>query len=187
MYALLREDTLSVLPLEGVRLSEGARIEGSVTRYTLADRTALTGARISTPGGWSLEAVVTPRPPIPGARRGPARLAQVRDWLAGAARDTAIVRVLQTGDQPIGDLVIERVAERRQGDSTVFGISLVAVRFARLSTVAIAELAPALRADVASGRAETQQAGTRPPRAKSVLAAGADSGLGALRSLAGLP
>ena len=175
--ALVRADTLGTLVLDGAIAIASTRIDGNVTRYTAADRSALSDGRISLPGSATIDALVSPVAVLPTATpSGPTRIAQVRAWLADVATRAVEVAIQIPGDAPFAGLLIERVDEQKTDtDAVDFRITLVEVTIASTRGVTLTSLPrpPAIpRPDTAAGQATTTDVGTRPT---SLLATGTDT------------
>lgn len=172
---LIRDDTFDELLLDGV-LSVDRRRPGVMTRHRVPDRSHVADGITIDPEEILIEALISPNPPGEDTTTGPARIAEVLDWLAEARREGVTVS-LQEPDRPQDvDLVIERYSDiSSRLDAPALSIALSEARFAERSRIELAERETAASgAPVPSERAldgaEEQEGGRRSASLLSTIA-----------------
>ena len=173
MSSLIRQDTGAQLVLDGVVQSKELHAT-KITRHPVETQETITDHAQVESLGRQVEWIVSQTPALPGLTTGPERIAEVIDWLTGVERGTPLTLV--ETDLPVRrDLRLESWPYTKDTTSIRLSLSLRQGIVARSRTI---ELRPEQqqrrrtgttpRADVAAGRAPTEDRGQRAPQSFAV-------------------
>lgn len=138
--AIVREDTLAVLVLEGA-MSLGYTRPGRVTSYPVPDRTHISDGVVLLPDQVTVRALVSPSPGRADLTSGPDRLREVEQYLDECRAQAVPVSVLRPRGGLIRSLVLEEYSTSEDNtDSLAVDCRFVAVQLATTRAAQVAAI-----------------------------------------------